>query len=176
MAGTVVASSALALTPLRDPKDTAFLEEAKAACAAPNFPRFLRAFAASQIVRNAYTAEEVLLLQTRTDAEGRRRTTSRTVPRLASNSFPLRTGDGGFELAPGPGVSGPLGKLGEVSIRFLSPRKVIGETVVRWSADRGRLSSLGHDSAAVHGYTGTFAFVGDGACWRLTRIHAIYGP
>jgi hypothetical protein len=167
---------AQALTPLRDPKDTALLVEAKAACAALNFPRFLRAFAASHIVRNAYTAEEVRLSETRTDAEGRRRTTSRAVLRLAFNGFPLRYADGGYELAPGPGAREPLGRFNEARVQFVTPRRIIGETVVRWSADRGRLSSQGHESAAMHGYTGDFMFVGDGSCWRLTRVRAIHQP
>jgi hypothetical protein len=168
--------SAQALTPLMPERDIALLEEAKAACVAPNFPRFLRAFAGSQIVRNAYTAEEVRFAETRIDANGRERTTARTVLRLAFSGFPLRFENGRYVLAPGVADGRAFGRLEEARVSFGTPRKVFGRTLVRWGADRGSLSAAGHESARLHGYTGAFVFTGDGACWRLTQVRAIYRP
>jgi hypothetical protein len=165
-----------ALTPLRDPKDTAWLDEAKAACAAPNFPRFLRAFASSQIVRNAYTAEEWRLAETRIGPNGRRRTTTRTMPRLSSHQFPLSFDEGRYLLAPEPGAQRPPSLFDEARLQFLSPRRIIGETVVRWSVERGRMASQGQENARYHGYRGDFVFVGDGGCWKLIRIRGIFEP
>jgi hypothetical protein len=171
-----LASSVLtyALTPMRDPKDTALLEEAKAACAAPNFPRFLRAFASSQIVRNAYTAEEWQLVETRIEADGRQRTTARTMLRLSSDRFPLSFEEGLYVLAPGPGAQGPSSPFDEAKLQFLSPRRIIGQTIVRWGVDRGRMAAQGHEKARYHGYRGELVFVGDGACWKLIRVRAIF--
>jgi hypothetical protein len=173
-----LASSVLtyALAPLRDPKDTALLEEAKAACAAPNFPRFLRAFASSLIVRNAYTAEEWQLAETRIEADGRRQTTSRTMLRLSSHRFPISFEEGRFVLAPATGALGPSNGLNETRLQYLSPCRIIGQTVVRWSVDRGRMASQGHENARHHGYRGEVFFVGDGACWKLIRVRAIFEP
>jgi hypothetical protein len=171
-------SSALvhALTPLRDSKDTALLEEAKAACAGPNFPRFLRAFASSQIVRNAYTEEEVQFATTVIDVQGRQRTITRMVQRLAFRDFPLRFQEGRYVLAPGPTAQGPSSWLDEAKLQFLSPRRIVGQTVARWGVDRGRVTLQGHESARHYGYRGELVFVGDRSCWKLIRVRAIVEP
>jgi hypothetical protein len=165
-----------ALTPLRNPKDTVLLKEAQAACAAPNFPRFLKAFASSHIVRNAYTAGEVQFAVTRIDAERRRQTTTRLVPRLGFRDFPLRFEEDIYVLAPVPPADRPSSRFNEARLQFLSPRRITGQTAVRWSVDRGRMASEGHERAAHYGYRGDFVFVGDGTCWKLTRVRAILQP
>jgi hypothetical protein len=179
LAALMLESSALAaqaLTPLRDPRDTALLKEAKAACAAPNFPRFLRAFAGSQIVRNAYTADTVRFAETRIAADGRARTTVRSIMRLGFNGFPLRVADGRYVLAPGEAEGLPFGWREEAKVRFESPRQVLGRTVVRWGTDRSNLSASGHESAKLHGRTGELTFVGGRSCWLLTEVRAIHRP
>jgi hypothetical protein len=98
------------------------------------------------------------------------------VARLTTSRFPLAYEGGRFVLAPAPGEARSPTGIDEAKLEFATPRRIIGQTTVRWSADRGRLSSHGHASAAIHGYSGEFSFVGDGSCWRLTRIRATHHP